>query len=1629
MKKNIFTLLVLLSFTFVFSQQNLSPKRISISNPSQTVIKKIKQAGIDLTCGPRFIENNLELELGSVELQELRKSGVQYTVLIDDLTTYYSQRNAIELPKAKSTLSSLKTQTKQKGKTGNYQKSLSLQNVLVGNPTQHDECSEINWPVPSNFQLGSMGGCLTVSETLAQLDLMRSLYPNLISVKSDASPTGQTTHGNSTGGTTWSGQTVYYVRISDNPDIDESSEPETLITGMTHAREVNSLMNVMYFMWYILENYNSDPFIKNVVDNQELYFIPIVNPDGLLWNEVIAPGGGGLQRKNLRPGVADNGTTATSNNVRGVDLNRNFNYYWGWDNSGSSPTTSSNTYRGPSAGSEPETQILQDFVLNHDIKVAVNHHGGLNSIVTSSYNGSVSATDSGREDEYAKICHDLTQYNRYIYGSAPNTLYEANGDANDWMLGGPSVSSGGQTNAGSGKDVLAFAPENGDDFWPTPSLITPIAVRAMRMNFLSVLYSGKFAKLHDLNSSAITSTSGNLSFGVEYLGKTYDDITLTVTPVSSNITSITSPTVQSGWTKLEQRNLSIPYTLDAGIQPNDEIEFQVTLSNNDFVLYQANYIKYYQSSLLFEDNPDVTGTSNWATSGSWGVTTDAYSGSSAITDSPSGAYSNNLSSTITLNTALDFSGTSQALIQFYAKWDLERNYDLVQLEASTNGGSTWDALCGNYNKPTSTSTTNYHLNKNTTAFRTHQSTNGDIVYDGDTMDKWVMEEIYINPSENSFLFGQSNVQFRFRLKTDASNREDDLTTTFDGFTFDDFKVISIQTPCALSVPVNVNSSNISTTEATISWDNIPSATYDLRYRIIGDTNWTDVLGLTAPTSTLTGLATLTDYEVQVRSNCGTSSSAYSASINFTTLDVQVNYCSSASTNVNDEYISRVQLNTIDNSSAGQFYSDFTGIQTTLTKSSQYAITITPTWTGSVYTEAYSVWIDFNKDGDFDDSGEQVFSQAPTNATSVTGNFTVPTSAVENSTRMRVSMQYNAIPTSCQTFQYGEVEDYTVVIEAAGPDTTAPVITLNGGTNVDVNQGATYTDLGATALDNVDGDISANIIVGGDTVDTNVIGSYVVTYNVNDAAGNSATEVTRTVNVVVPSSGCSGGIDTFPYAEGFEGSIGLWSQASGDDLDWLVISNNTPSNNTGPSAANEGSSYIYVEASGNNTGYPSKRAIINSPCFDLSSASAASFSFQYHMFGVADMGSIDLEISVDDGASWVSLWSQTVNQGDLWLLVNIDLNSYVGQSVQLRFNRLTGDTWRADVAIDDVNLTTVEDDTTAPVITINGASTIDLNVGAIYTEQGATATDDLDGDITASIVIAGDVVDTNTAGTYLVTYDVSDAAGNPATQVVRTVNVIPDTTAPVITLNGSSTIDLNVGANYTEQGATATDDLDGDITASIVIAGDVVDTNTAGTYLVTYDVSDAAGNPATQVVRTVNVIPDTTAPVITLNGSSTIDLNVGANYTEQGATATDDLDGDITSSIVIAGDVVDTNTAGTYLVTYDVSDAAGNPATQVVRTVNVIPDTTAPVITLNGASTIDLNVGANYTEQGATATDDLDGDITASIVIGGDVVDTNTAGTYLVTYDVSDAAGNPATQVVRTVNVIPDTTAPVITLNG
>ena len=165
--------------------------------------------------------------------------------------------------------------------------------------------------------------------------------------------------------------------------------------------------------------------------------------------------------------------------------------------------------------------------------------------------------------------------------------------------------------------------------------------------------------------------------------------------------------------------------------------------------------------------------------------------------------------------------------------------------------------------------------------------------------------------------------------------------------------------------------------------------------------------------------------------------------------------------------------------------------------------------------------------------------------------------------------------------------------------------------------------------------------------------------------------------------CSSTISNYPYSESFENSIGQWSQANNDDLNWTVDANGTPSSGTGPSSAAAGSYYLYVEASGSGTGFPNKRAILNSPCFDLSALSTPEVSFSYHMQGDA-VGTFNLEISTDDGVSWSSIFSKSGNQGNNWNEASVDLSAYSG-TIQLRLNAVTGNSWQGDITVDNIKI--------------------------------------------------------------------------------------------------------------------------------------------------------------------------------------------------------------------------------------------------------------------------------------------------------------------------------------------------------
>ena len=236
----------------------------------------------------------------------------------------------------------------------------------------------------------------------------------------------------------------------------------------------------------------------------------------------------------------------------------------------------------------------------------------------------------------------------------------------------------------------------------------------------------------------------------------------------------------------------------------------------------------------------------------------------------------------------------------------------------------------------------------------------------------------------------------------------------------------------------------------------------------------------------------------------------------------------------------------------------------------------------------------------------------------------------------------------------------------------------------------------------------------------------------------------------------------------------------------------------------------------------------------------------------------------------------------------------------------------------------------PAITrVGDAAVVHAMSEGVYVDPGATADDEEDGVITLDIEVGGDTVDSTSPGIYTITYNVVDSDGNSAIEVKRTVEVVDDV-VPVMTLIGDAEIEVGLDETYVDAGAAASDNFDGDITADIVVAG-TVDTSVLATYTVTYTVSDAAGNAATAVTRTVYIVDDA-GPVVTVIDDVEVLLAVGGTYVEMGATARDGVDGTL-ANVVIGGDTVNTSAAGIYVVEYTVTDSVGN-STVATRTVTV-----------------------------------------------------------------------------------------------
>jgi hypothetical protein len=327
-------------------------------------------------------------------------------------------------------------------------------------------------------------------------------------------------------------------------------------------------------------------------------------------------------------------------------------------------------------------------------------------------------------------------------------------------------------------------------------------------------------------------------------------------------------------------------------------------------------------------------------------------------------------------------------------------------------------------------------------------------------------------------------------------------------------------------------------------------------------------------------------------------------------------------------------------------------------------------------------------------------------------------------------------------------------------------------------------------------------------------------------------------------------------------------------------------------------------------------------------------------------------------------------------------------------------------------------TAPPQLTLIGDPQMIAECGS-FTDPGATATVPCGGSVP---VTTTGTVDAHTPGVYTLTYtacviDTTTSQCDPArtASAERTVTV-QDTTAPTITVDGPNPLQVECHGTFNDPGATAHDACAADFAAT---ASGTVDPNTVGSYTITYNATDPSGNAAAPVTRTVNVV-DTTPPAITTcPAPRSADANSSCQAAVPdftGAAVADDLCGSAVTftQSPAAGTMVGT---GPTTVTITATDIHNNSS--VCHTTFTVNDTTPPTIALNGVDPISVECHTSFTDPGATAHDNCSSDFAAT---ASGSVNVNVVGSYTLTYNATDAAGNHAAAVTRTVNVV-DTTAP------
>jgi hypothetical protein len=362
--------------------------------------------------------------------------------------------------------------------------------------------------------------------------------------------------------------------------------------------------------------------------------------------------------------------------------------------------------------------------------------------------GTTTAEFADHHDYFQEYTNKMVEFNGYgaIKSSA---LYPASGDSDDYMY---------KVDIGVGvKDTMfVHTPEVGTAFWQPSAEIIPTCKEMVYPNLVLAHVAGVYVVTTDLDPSNIATLSGNFNHQARRLGRENGTVTVSIVPLQ-NISTIGAPVVHD--LEIQQNGTGlISFTLNPAIQFGDQIKY-ILQTDNGFWIHKDTIIKTYGAYTL-QATENATTSTNWT--GNWNTTTSTFvSSPRSFTDTPSGNYINNANTTYTYVPTIDLSNANAAKLTFWAKWDIEADYDYVQFQVSTDNGATWEGQCGLYTVPGTSANGSVQPN-NQPVWEGVQST-------------WVQEEIQL-----SDYLGQV-IKVRFQLKSDGGTRK-------DGFYFDDFSI-------------------------------------------------------------------------------------------------------------------------------------------------------------------------------------------------------------------------------------------------------------------------------------------------------------------------------------------------------------------------------------------------------------------------------------------------------------------------------------------------------------------------------------------------------------------------------------------------------------------------------------------------------------------------------------------------------------------------------------------------------------------------------------------------------------------------------------------------------------------------